>query len=168
MERNLYHEEEVRGSIITREGKRYGPEGIVNAALSAQSKALRNAVTRVIGKGRLVTMRNRLEEAAHQTTGVGNAAKLRERRKDVVTYFAGKGIDERCLCFILGVESIDEIERNHITQARRIKTAIEDGELNPRELIQDFAKAIGESRDVADSIDDPTAASVATPAGAEF
>lgn len=156
MEKNIYHEEEVRGSIITKDGKRYAPEGIVNAGLAAQSKALRNAVTRVIGKGKLISMRNRLEQAARARLGVGKQESIGDTIRKSVEAYAGYGIDEACLCFILGIDEISDMTADDIIRARRIYTAIKDGDQNPHEFIADFAKAIGAQRDVADSIDDPS------------
>jgi hypothetical protein len=102
-------------------------------------------------------MRNRLEAKANERLGVGKSVTLRQRVNEVLAYFLTKGIDEACLCFVLGVDSASDITTAEVTQARRLKTGIEDGELNPKELIDDFARAVGSERDANPTLDEPSA-----------
>lgn len=164
MQHNLYHEEEARRSIIkTDEKTRYGPEAIVNQGMAAQSIAYRNAVCRVIGKSRLVAIRNAVEAARIEqlkTDKPNPKESLASQVEKALMFFHEHGVESDALCWLLGVSDESELDWEHITRAGRMKIAILDKQTTGPELIQDYVKLIQDQMQQnqagrAGDIDDP-------------
>ncbi len=156
LESNNRHEEEVRKSIVTKAGKQYSPSDIANAGLGAQSIALRNCVMRVIGRGQLKSIADDVESVVKQKLGKLDSTKIRQKIDNALSYFAEKQIDEKALCWLLGVESREVIKVSDLMQAGRIKTSLDEGSSDAAELLTDYYAEL--KADAASELDDPDAA----------
>jgi len=153
LESNTMHQEEVRKSIVNKQGKQYDPSGVANAGLAAQSIAFRNCVMRVIGSGRLKAIADDVEALLKGKMGKLDGVQMKAKIDNAIAYFASKQIDESGLCWLLGVTNRDAIAVPDLMQAGRIKTAIDEGSTDAAELLSDYYAEM--QADKSANLDDP-------------
>jgi len=123
LERNVAITYEVRRRITDRNGKRFKPDMIGVTANAACSIALRNAILKGIPKAFWSDMYD-----AARKTAIGDIKTLSSKRVEALAHFQKMGVDEKTVCFTLGVQGKEDIGLEELTTLRGLATAIKDGD----------------------------------------
>lgn len=120
-------------SLITRSGKRMSPHVVSNLVLAAASKALRNAIEKVVGKHVLKEM---VELCLKKQTEVAAAA---IKKNGKAAWWAGEtatwaklGVSEADLFVALGVTDLAGVTPEHSSKLRAVMTTIKQERVDPR------------------------------------
>jgi len=122
LETNVAVSYETKRRITTREGERFGDDMIGVTSNAAVSIAFRNSVFRVVPRAYV----NEIYKAARQAAA-GDARTLKDRRREMIAYFAGQGITEQQVLDLLDVRGIDDITLDHLCTLRGVATAVKEG-----------------------------------------
>lgn len=104
LESNVAQSTEVAVSILTKDGRRYGPDQVATVRAAACAKARRNATFLVVPKALCLPIIN----AARRVAG-GDAKTLPERRDAQLAWFEKQGIKRATIFAWLGVKAEDDI-----------------------------------------------------------
>ena len=138
LETNVAVCKEVKKSIVTKNGNTFSNDMQVVTGNAASSIALRNAVLTVIPKAVTKRIINNVKKVA-----LGQSIDLETSRQNVIQYFAKLGVKEEQLFFYLGVNSVQEIDKQKIFELRATANAIKEGTTTVEES---FMKPIQEKR----------------------
>lgn len=108
--------------ITTKSGKTYSEDMQVVTGNAAASIAFRNAVLAVIPKAVTKRVINEVKKVA-----LGQSIDLEQSRQNVIQYFAKLGVKQEQLFLCLGVNSVQEIDKQKIFELRATANAIKEG-----------------------------------------
>lgn len=108
--------------ITTKTGKTYSEDMQVVTGNAAASIAFRNAVLAVIPKAVTKRVINEVKKVA-----LGQSIDLEQSRQNVIQYFAKLGVKQEQLFLYLGVNSVQEIDKQKIFELRATANAIKEG-----------------------------------------
>ena len=108
--------------ITTKSGKTYSEDMQVVTGNAAASIAYRNAVLAVIPKAVTKRVINEVKKVA-----LGQSIDLEQSRQNVIQYFAKLGVKQEQLFLYLGVNSVQEIDKQKIFELRATANAIKEG-----------------------------------------
>jgi hypothetical protein len=124
LENNVAIRSDTIESTLTKDGKPFSERMQLVVAKSAQSKAIRDAIFRVVPRALCNSIRQAAEE-----TALGQNKSLAERRKGVVDWIKTLGINGQRVYDALGIEGIEELGRSALLELVGIRTAIESGDV---------------------------------------
>jgi hypothetical protein len=123
LETNTAYTAEVVESTVGRSGVPFSERMRVVVAKSAQSKAIRDAIFRVIPKSLCKSL-----VIAAKNVAKGDEKTFAERRKAVVEWVKTLNIDAKRVWGAIGIKGPSDIEVNQLILLHGLKTAIEDGD----------------------------------------
>lgn len=129
--------------ITTKSGKTYSEDMQVVTGNAAASIAFRNAVLAVIPKAVTKRVINDVKKVA-----LGHSIDLEQSRQNVIQYFAKLGVKQEQLFLYLGVNSVQEIDKQKIFELRATANAIKEGTTSVEEC---FVKPALEAKAQADA-----------------
>jgi DNA-directed RNA polymerase subunit RPC12/RpoP len=124
LESNYAAKAEVVEATVKRNGQPYDERMRVVAAKAAQSKAIRDAIFRIVPKSLCKSIINVAQEIA-----LGKGEPLETRRGRVLEWINKLGIDPKRVYTAIGVKSPKEMDTDKLAELTGIKTAIKDGEI---------------------------------------
>lgn len=130
VENNVAVSCEIKGRIVDRYGKRYSPDGIINAANATGSKAARTAALRGIPQAAWKWL---YEQA--QATVAGDVKTLPERRDKAFALMKPFGLTPAMICRLLRIEGVSEITTDHLTSLEAMRVALKEKETTVEELM---------------------------------
>lgn len=104
LETNVAHSTEVTVSILTKEGRRYGPDQVATVRGAACSKARRNAIFLAVPIALCQPV-----IAAARKVAAGDAKTLPERRAATLDWFTHKGVKLDVILAWLEVKAVEDI-----------------------------------------------------------
>lgn len=164
LETNFAVSKEVKRRITTKNGKTYSEDMQVVTGNAAASIAFRNAVLAVIPKAVTKRVINEVKKVA-----LGQSIDLEQSRQNVIQYFAKLGVKQEQLFLYLGVNSVQEIDKQKIFELRATANAIKEGTTTVQEtFVQPAieAKAQAEADKKAATAQEKAAAAMAQATGA--
>lgn len=141
LETNLAVSVEVKRRITDKYGKTYSEDMQVVTGNAASAIAFRNAVLKVVPKA--VTKRV-IEEV--KRTALGQAIDVETARRNCLANYAKVGVDESMICQYLGINTIQEIDKEILFELKATWTAIKEGTTTVQES---FFKPLEEKRQAA-------------------
>ena len=124
LESNYGFKAEVVESTVTKYGKPFSERMRVVVAKAAQSKAIRDAIFRVVPKSLC-----RPIATIAMNVALGEGMTLIQRRENLVEWLTGVGADFDNVYSALGVDGIEDIGQEQLIILTGIKTAIKDGDI---------------------------------------
>ena len=123
LETNTAYTAEVVESTVTRNGTPFSERMRVVVAKSAQSKAIRDAIFRVIPKSLCKTLVTKAKLVAQ-----GDVKTLTSRREGVLKWIETLGIDVKRVWNAIGIHGPDDIDMNVLLLLAGLKTALDEGD----------------------------------------
>lgn len=123
LEKNLRVTVEARRRITNKHGKRYDDDMITVTGAAAGSIALRNAIFRVVPRGFVDTIYDKVREVA-----VGNAKTLAARREEVVGRLQKIGVPKDRIFARVGVKAIEDVGLDELELLVGLGTSIKNKE----------------------------------------
>lgn len=124
LETNNAQKAEVVESTLTRTGKPYDERMRVVVAKAAQSKAIRDAIFRVVPKSLCKSITNIARNVI-----AGSEKPLEERRVAVESWLSKLSIDQKRVFYALNVKGIEEIGNEELELLTGLRTALKDGDI---------------------------------------
>lgn len=121
LQKNLRVNNEVKVSIRDKSGKIYSENLQQNNANAAASKALRNAIFRVIPRAIV----NKLYEHA-RVVAVGEVVTLPENVRKAINFFGQMGIDKERIFSYFNVENAESITQENLADMIAMKNSIKE------------------------------------------
>lgn len=137
LEKNYAAKSEVVESTVTRQGVPFSERMRIVVAKAAQSKAMRDAIFRVVPKSLCKSVTKLAREVAFGKTQMP----LDKRREGLLQWITKIGIEQDRLFAALGVAGIEEIGIEHLEILTGLKTAIKDGDITADEAFPQLTKA---------------------------
>lgn len=122
LETNLAVSKEVKRSIVTKKGYTYSQDMQVVTGNAAAAIAFRNAVLTVIPKAVTKRVINEVKEVA-----LGQSIDLETSRQNIIDYFGKLGVTREQLYAYLGIEKIEDIDKEAVFELRATANAIKEG-----------------------------------------
>lgn len=122
LETNLAVSKEVKRSIVTKKGYTYSQDMQVVTGNAAAAIAFRNAVLTVIPKAVTKRVINEVKEVA-----LGQSIDLETSRQNIIDYFGKLGVTREQLFAYLGIEKIEDIDKEAVFELRATANAIKEG-----------------------------------------
>lgn len=119
LERNVLMRAEVQARITDKRGKRYGDDMLVMAGNAAASKALRNAIFRVIPRAYVDALC-----ALAQRKAAESDESLEKRREQWLGYFERLGAPRGSVLATLGRGAVDEVTEEDLVTLQGLRTSI--------------------------------------------
>lgn len=123
LENNVAARQCVRIRIVKKDGTPYNEDMVEKTANAAVSKAIRNAIFRIIPKVYWGPIVDQCKEVA-----IGKAESLKALRTAAMQFLQKMGIDEPRVLNAIGKRSVEEIDRKDLTTLRGFISAIKQGE----------------------------------------
>lgn len=124
LESNYGFKAEVVESTVTKTGAPYSERQRLITAKAAQSKAIRDAIFRVVPKSLCKPIANMAKNIA-----IGDGETLESRRTRVMKWLSSSGIEDSRVFAALGVEGVEELSQDHLIILTGIRTAIKEGDI---------------------------------------
>ena len=152
LETNTAYTAEVVESTVTRHGVPFSERMRVVVSKAAQSKAIRDAIFRIVPK----SLCKPLAEKA-KIVAMGDSKTFKDRRKNVVEWIKSLKIEPARVWAAIGIEGEEDIDKNILVLLAGIKTALEEGDCTINEA---FPKPEAEQKGstaerIKDHYDDP-------------
>lgn len=128
VQNNVATSVEVVESTIKRDGSPYDERMRVVIAKAALSKAIRDAIFKVIPRA----LCKPIEEMARKVA-IGDADSFNDRREKVMQWLTKIGVDGPRAFAALGIGGLDDLNADHLVTLTGYKTAIKDGEITVEE-----------------------------------
>ncbi len=128
LENNTAVQAEVVEPTIKKDGTPYDERMRVVIAKAAQSKAIRDAIFRVVPKAVCAPIIQ-----AVKATIAGDAATFEARRKKALEWAQGLGVTKERVFTALGIKGEQDLDTDRLLTLTGIKTAIESGDVTPDE-----------------------------------
>lgn len=152
LENNVYVTSEVVVSTVYQNGTPMKESQAALLAQGALSKAMRNAIFRVVPK----SLAKPIEEAVRKLL-VGDAKSLSQTRNDLEKWVRSLGIDPNRVWKSLGCEGLEDLGSKEILTLRGIATAIKNGDTKIDEAFPEIDAIPDETQPVAAIASDPAA-----------
>jgi hypothetical protein len=140
---------EVSGSILTKKGKRYVEHMITTTANALCSKALRNAVFRIIPRSYVDQVLRECKQVA-----IGKGMTMIERWKEIRESYSRHGVDEKKLLMALGRKGVADVTTDDLVHLHGLLTSIDDGEITAERALRPEGEDGIERSTVADELTD--------------
>ena len=137
VERNNIIAIEMDRNVLTRSGKRYPPDGVINAANAGSSIAVRNATFRVVPRALYLGAHT---EAMRHAAGTPKTLPAR-RARALEALQKHHGVQAAQVLQLLNVDHVDKIDEDHLAILNGIHVALRDGETTVEEAFPDLAAA---------------------------
>jgi hypothetical protein len=124
LETNYAAKAEVVEATVTRQGKPYTERMRVVAAKAAQSKAIRDAIFRVVPKSVCKSITNHA-----RTIALGEGLTMQQRRDRAKEYIGILAVEPERVFAGLGVEGIEDLGEEELLTLTGVRTAIKDGDI---------------------------------------
>lgn len=121
-EQNIVWSKEVMRRITDRNGKRFSDDMIAVTCAAAAAIAVRNALFSCIPRAVWWPVWEEIKGVAR-----GDEKTLGARRKQMIEWFAGKGVNEKQLLQLIGKAGLADIEIDDVVTMREIANGIEEG-----------------------------------------
>lgn len=133
LEKNVACSVEVSTRVTNRQGIRYSADMVNNTALASQSKALRNAIFRVVP---MAYIKGILEQC--KLVALGKGLTMEQQRGKAVAAFLklDPRLTEAVLLKLLGRKGIEDVTTDDVIALRGFYTAVKDGELTVEEFVK--------------------------------
>ena len=122
LENNVAANAEVKRRITKRNGERYDDDMIVVTSNAAASIAFRNAIFKVVPRGMLTKTFDKIN-----TVAMGDERTLTEKRKAIVEYFKGMGVEVERLLEVVNRRALEDVTLEDAHTLRGLATAIKEG-----------------------------------------
>ena len=122
LETNFAVSKEVKRSIMTKKGFTFSQDMQVVTGNAASSIAFRNAVLTVIPKAVTKRIINEVRKVA-----LGQSIDLETSRQNIIAYFSKLGVNEQQIFEYLGINKIEEIDKEKVFELRATANAIKEG-----------------------------------------
>lgn len=139
LESNYATKAEVVEATVKRNGMPYDDRMRIVIAKAAQSKAIRDAIFRIVPKSLCKSI-----IAVAQEIAIGKGEALDTRRNRVVEWINKLGIDPQRVYAAIGTKGPKELDNDKLAELTGIKTAIKDGEINIDEAFPPFIAEVSE------------------------
>lgn len=137
LETNFAVSQEVKRSIVNRQGKTFSQDMQVVTGNAAAAIAFRNAVLKVIPKAVTKKVINEVKKVA-----LGQSIDLETSRQNMIQYFAKLGVSQEQLFAYLGIKKQEEIDKQAVFELRATANAIREGTTTVQEtFIKPFEDA---------------------------
>ena len=143
LESNNAYQGEVKMRVTDKYGKRYSDDMIVMTGNAACSKALRNAIFKVIP---MVAFESIMTEIKKKATGANTSLPLATRAENAVKYFVKLGVSEERIFSTVGKNNIAEIDEDDLVLLIGLKTSINEKEITLAEAFPPSSKEASEER----------------------
>jgi hypothetical protein len=140
---------ETSGSVLTKKGNRYPEHMITTTANALCSKALRNAVFRIIPRAYVDQVLKECKQVA-----IGKGMTMLERWRDVKELYSKHGVDEKKLLAALGRKGVSDVTTDDLVHLHGLLTSIEDGEISAEKALRPSPDEGIERSTVADELTD--------------
>jgi hypothetical protein len=124
LETNTAFAFELKARVTNKMGQRYSDDMIIVTANAASSKALRNAVFRVIPRAIVDQI-----QAAARKVAVGDAKTIAARRDAAVAHFGKLGVTPDKILALFGKPTVADLDADDLFHLQGLATAIKDGEI---------------------------------------
>lgn len=141
LENNVLFRQKVGSRILDKNGKRYNSDMINTTQAATVSKAIRNAITRVVPRSIINPILEKCKEVA-----VGKAQDFNKRRTQVINGLVKMGVDVNDILDSLNRSSVEDIDGKDLLHLIGLGTAIHDGN-------QSVENAFPKSETPADALD---------------
>jgi hypothetical protein len=138
LETNVAISQEVKRSILTKQGYTFSQDMQVVTGNAAAAIAFRNAVLKVIPKA--VTKRV-IEEV--KRVAMGQALDLEKQRQVLIQYFAKFNVTEQMIYELLEIKQREELDKERVFFLKGLYNAIKEGDTTVQEA---FIKPVEERR----------------------
>ena len=122
LENNVLVRQKVGSRILNKDGKRYNSDMINTTQAATVSKAMRNAITRIVPRSIINPILDKCKEVA-----VGKAQDFQKRRTQVMDGLVKMGADLIDILDSLDRSSIEDVDGDDLLHLIGIGTAIHDG-----------------------------------------
>lgn len=139
MEKNVAAESEVKVRITKKDGKRYDDDMITVAGNAGCSKAMRNAIVKVVPRAYVEKILSKAKQVA-----IGKAMPLETQRAQAFDYIKKMGVPEERILAVIGRPSIKDVSSDDIIVLRGLATAVKDGESSVEEAFPPLVEDEGE------------------------
>jgi len=129
LETNFCATIEVKARITNKMGQTYSEDMQITTANSASSKALRNAIFRVVPTALVQSIHDKVKLVAK-----GSAVTLTERRSKALLWFNEQGIKDSQICEILKIKGIEDIDLDKLSTLSGMRSAVKNGESTIKEM----------------------------------
>ncbi len=129
LETNYAVAKEVKRRITDRNGKTYSDDMQAVTGNAAASIAFRNAVLAVIPKAVTKKVTSRVKQVA-----LGQPLDLEVSRQNLVAYFGKLGVSLEQILTYLGVEKLENIDKEMVFELRGVANAINEGTTSVQEV----------------------------------
>ena len=129
LETNFCATIEVKARITNKMGQTYSEDMQITTANSASSKALRNAIFRVVPTALVQSIHDQVKLVAK-----GSAVTLTERRSKALLWFNEQGIKDSQICEILKIKGIEDIDLDKLSTLSGMRSAVKNGESTIKEI----------------------------------
>lgn len=144
LEKNLRVTVEARRRITNKYGKRYDDDMVTVTGAAAGSIALRNAIFRVVPRGFVDTIYEKVREVA-----VGDAKTLAARREEVVARLQKMGVPRDRIFARVGAKAIEDVGLDELEVLIGLGTSIK----NKEQSIDDAFPPIDQTADKAKALE---------------
>jgi hypothetical protein len=139
LETNFCATIEVKARITNKMGQTYSEDMQITTANSASSKALRNAIFRVVPTALVQSIHDQVKLVAK-----GSAVTLTERRSKALAWFNDQGVKDSQICEILNIKGIEDIDLEKLATLSGMRSAVKNGESTIKEMFSLEKEAIKE------------------------
>jgi len=148
LETNNAYSGEVSASILTKRGKRYPEHMVTTTANAACSKALRNAVFRIIPRAYVDQVLKECKQVA-----IGRGMTMIQRWREIAASFSRHGADEKAVLAAVGRKGVADVTTDDLVHLHGLLTAIEDGDVTTDKALRPTAGDSGpEPSTIADDL----------------
>ena len=141
LENNYGVKAEVVESTVNKHGVPYSERMRLVTAKAAQSKAIRDAIFRVVPRSLIKPIADTAREVA-----LGKGQTMSERRQGVLDWLNEIGVDADRAYLALGIEGIEELTKDHLIILTGVFTAVKDGDITVDEAFPPLVIEEGDSK----------------------
>jgi hypothetical protein len=140
LESNTAIRQEIHQSVwSTKNNKRYSDDMVVTASLSANAKALRNAIFAVIPRYFVDRMIQKADEVLE--TNYKDQAKFEKRKSEMFAYFLKENILPAQIYAYLGISTDSQITIEKLKELIKVVQSIKDGDAKANEIFKPINKS---------------------------
>ena len=129
LEKNVGYSVEIRRSVMTKAGRRFGDNMIQTTANAAIALATRNATFKVIPRAFIGLVQEEARKVAR-----GDVKDLPQRRQAAIRWFGSKGVGSPHIFEALGVGGEADITLDHLEALNGMRTALSESRATIEEL----------------------------------
>jgi hypothetical protein len=147
LENNIAVKSEVVEATVTSSGQPYSERMRIVTAKAAQSKALRDAIFRVVPK----SLCKSITQAARKIV-LGENETIVQRREKVKTWMSKLSISTDRIFAALGIKGIEDVGEEQLITLTGIRTALKDGEVTLDEAFPEIPKEVTNTKQGVDGV----------------